>query len=261
MKKKIPLAALMLCCSVQAEEITSSGGIDFYAGVAFVGSWTSSDFKMDYTIDKYNFRDTKPWANHKENSIGRVGMGLTAGIKKRFENDWFIGGELNYIMSKAKHHHNFLESDDIEFKGIENTDRVISYAEIRHGDEWALSLKFGKNYKSYDVYGIFGTTTKQVEIKYGLDGTNIWVVGEPFEINPKKRVWGAVFGLGGSKKINDRISCFLEYRYKVYNSAKKSVDCRDLTEEAFNGIHDTSERNFKVKSDKHELSLGVVFHV
>lgn len=259
--KKIVLIALVSCLSVQAEETTSSNGMEFYAGASAVGSWTSSDFKMDYEINTDYFPGTQPWAKHKENSIGRVGAGFVAGIKKKFGNTWFVGGELNYTLSRAKHHHDFVTSEDQESSG--GSGYVISRANIKHGDEWALSLKFGKDWNSYDVYGILGVTTKNIEIGYSIDADGDWVNhGDGFDISKKKRAWGAVFGLGGSKKINNRISCSLEYRYKMYNSAKKSVDCRALAEKAFGGIeHDTSDRNFKVKSDKHELSLGVTFNI
>ena len=262
--KKIVLIALVSCLSVQAEEIASSNGLKFYAGASAVGSWTSSDFKMDYEVDKDNFPNAQPWAKHKENSIGRVGAGFAAGIKKKFGNTWFVGGELGYTLSRAKHHHDFLVGEDIEIDnhgGHEND--VISRVNIRHGDEWALSLKLGKDCCSYDVYGILGVTTKNIEIEYSVDADTYWVTRDDgFDVSKKKRAWGAVFGLGGSKKITNKISCSLEYRYKMYNSAKKSVDCRALAEKAFgNGVHDTSDRNFKVKSDKHELSLGVTFNI
>lgn len=261
--KKIVLVALISCLSVQAEEVASSSGVKFYAGASVVGSWTSSDFKMDYEINKDNFPGTEPWAKHKESSIARVGAGFAAGIKKKFENDWFVGGELNYTLSRAKHHHDFVKSEDLEEANTGNENDIISRINVRHGDELGLSLKFGKDCQTYDVYGILGVTTKNVEIEYSLDEDGNWVIhGDGFDISKKKRAWGAVFGVGGSKKINERISCSFEYRYKIYNSAKKSVDCRALAEKAFGGAqHDTSDRNFKVKSDKHELSLGVTFNI
>lgn len=261
--KKIVLIALVSCLSVQAEENASSNGLKFYAGASAVGSWTSSDFKMDYEVNKVDFPNAEPYAKHKENSIGRVGAGFAAGIKKKFSNNWFVGGELGYTLSRAKHHHDFLVGEDIEIDNLNGHENdVISRVNIRHGDEWALSLKFGKDCCSYDVYGILGVTTKNIEIEYSLDANTYWVNRDNgFDVPEKKRAWGAVFGLGGSKKINNRISCSLEYRYKMYNSAKKSVDCRALAEKAFEEPHDTSDRNFKVKSDKHELSLGVTFNI
>ena len=262
--KKIVLIALVSCLSVQAEEVASSNGLKFYAGASAVGSWTSSDFKMDYEVNKVDFSNAEPYAKHKENSIGRVGAGFAAGIKKKFSNNWFVGGELGYTLSRAKHHHDFVGTEDVEtdqvFRNHEND--VISRVNVRHGDEWGLSLKFGKDCCSYNVYGILGVTTKNIEIEYSVDADTHWVNRDDgFDVSEKKRAWGAVFGLGGSKKINNRISCSLEYRYKVYNSAKKSVDCRAEAEKAFVYPHDTSDRNFKVKSDKHELSLGVTFNI
>ena len=86
-----------------------------------------------------------------------------------------------------------------------------------------------------------------------------------FDVSEKERVWGAVFGLGGSKKINDRISLSLEYRYKTYGSAKRDVDCKTASVNAFpptqGATHDTSDRHFKVKSDKHEVSLGITVNI
>ena len=219
---------------------------------------------MDYEVNKVDFSNAEPYAKHKENSIGRVGAGFAAGIKKKFSNNWFVGGELGYTLSRAKHHHDFVGTEDVEtdqvFRNHEND--VISRVNVRHGDEWGLSLKFGKDCCSYNVYGILGVTTKNIEIEYSVDADTHWVNRDDgFDVSEKKRAWGAVFGLGGSKKINNRISCSLEYRYKVYNSAKKSVDCRAEAEKAFVYPHDTSDRNFKVKSDKHELSLGVTFNI
>lgn len=259
--KKIALVASILCCSVQAEEIASFGGVNFYVGGAVVGSLINSDFKMDYAVDSYSALSiANPGINQKENSIGRIGMELLAGVKKIFSNNWVFGGEFNYVFSRTKYSRNLREIDDREIDDIESGNDNISYINVRHGDEIALSLKLGKEFNGHKVYGILGATTKQVEIKYGLDGTNIWVGGEPFEVNPKKRVWGAVFGLGGSRKLSNKISYFLEYKYKLYNSAKKNIDCRALTSEAFRIDHDASDRNFKVKSDKHELSFGITFN-
>lgn len=262
--KKIVLIALVSCLSVQAEENASSNGLKFYAGASAVGSWTCSDFKMDYEVNKVDFPNAEPYAKHKENSIGRVGAGFAAGIKKKFSNNWFVGGELGYTLSRAKHHHDFLGSEDVESQDDLDiyANDIISRVNVRHGDEWTLSLKFGKDFHSYDVYGILGVTTKNIEIEYSVDADTHWVDRDDgFDVSKKKRAWGAVFGLGGSRKINDRISCSLEYRYKMYNSAKKSVDCRALAEKAFLVEHDISDRNFKVKSDKHELSLGVTFSI
>ena len=79
--------------------------------------------------------------------------------------------------------------------------------------------------------------------------------------NHDKRVWGMVFGLGASRKINDTVSCSIEYKYKTYNSATKSVDWRKETADFFGRDHDTSDRDFKVKSDRHELSVGFTLNV
>lgn len=261
--KKVLLIALVACSSVQAEQVASSNSVNFYAGASVAGSWTSSDFNMDYEVNKDNSPTAKPWAKHKESSIGRVGAGFHAGIKKKFNNNLFVAGEFGYTLSRAKHHHDFTYAEDyeLEIQGVD-PDNKVSYINVKHGDELSLALKFGRDCKSFDVYGIVGVTTKDVNIEYAFDKDGAWgTPNDEFDVSTKKRAWGAVFGLGGSKKITDKISCSLEYKYKLYNSAKKDVDCKAATEEAFGSPHDKSDRHFKVKSDKHEISLGITFNI
>lgn len=268
--KKVLLIALVACSSVQAEQVASSNSVNFYAGASVAGSWTSSDFNMDYEpVD--NLKDiVKPYANHKESSIGRVGAGFHAGIKKKFKNNWFIAGEFGYTLSRAKHHHDFTyfedQEDDIGTVDVDKRSQTVSKTNIKHGDELSLALKFGKDCNSFDVYGILGVTTRNVEIGYSVEADTDWTSRDTdFDVSKKERAWGAVFGLGGSKKITDRISCSLEYKYKLYNSAKKDVDCRAESRKAFSPTsgnpHDISDRHFKVKSDKHEISLGITFNI
>jgi len=262
--KKVLMVAFVSGLSAQVE--ADSSGVNFYAGVSAVGSWTSSDFKMDYEVNKSGtFANAVPHAYHKDNSIGRVGAGFAVGVKKKFENGFFVGGEFDYTLSRAKHHLGFTYEEDYESptSGAQPGD-TVSYINVKHGDELALAFKFGKDCKSCDFYGIVGVTTKNVDIEYAFDEDGIW--GTPdddeFDVSTKERAWGAVFGLGGSKKINDRISLSLEYRYKLYGSAKDDVDCKAKSCTAFNGTdHDTSDRHFKVKSDKHEVSLGITVNI
>lgn len=261
--KKVLLIALVACSSVQAEQVASSNSVNFYAGASVAGSWTSSDFNMDYEVDPNGaYNDAKTHVTNKDNSIGRVGAGFHAGIKKKFKNNWFIAGEFGYTLSRAKHHHDFTYAEDYESANQgADLDDMVSYINVKHGDELALALKFGKDCNSFDIYGIVGVTTKDVNIEYAFDKNGIWgTPDDEFDVSTKERAWGAVLGLGGSKKINDRISCSLEYKYKLYNSAKKDVDCRTKVEQVFVG-HDTSDRHFKVKSDKHEISLGITFNI
>ena len=96
-----------------------------------------------------------------------------------------------------------------------------------------------------------------------MDANHPNIVGGKADLktNHDKRVWGMVFGLGASRKINDTISCSLEYKYKTYNSATKSVCWKEETRAFFGNAHDTSNRDFKVKSDSHELSFGFTVNV
>jgi len=143
--KKILLIALVSGLSAQVE--ADSNGVNFYAGISAVGSWTSSDFKMDYDIsDTFSKIKAKPWAYHKDSSIGKVGAGFAVGLKKKFENNFFVGGEFDYTLSRAKHHHDFTyledREDDITQVGHEDVNGIVSKINVKHGDELALALKF-----------------------------------------------------------------------------------------------------------------------
>lgn len=251
--KKVAVVALCACFSVQAEASVSA-----YLRAAAVGLLTNSDFGMHYSIDRGQYPDIgNTSANNKKHSIGNVGGEFALGIRKKFEDDWFLGGELNYSFKKAKHKRDLTPLEDEEGEANGRAGRV-SYINIKHENEYGFSFRFGKYFNGYDVYGICGATAKSVDVAYSLDGNQPGINAPTNDITTTydKRVWGMVFGLGASRKINNVISCSLEYKYKTYNSASKSVDWRRKTETFFGKPHDTSDRDFKVKSDSHELALG-----
>ncbi len=153
--KRVLLVGLVSCLVAQAEAFSNK--VNFYAGASVVGSWTSSDFHMDYEINDDNpgFPQAKPWANHKENSIGKVGAGFAVGVKKKFENNLFVGGEFGYTLSRAKHHHDFTYLEDLEDDTHQVTDKLdntVSQINVKHGDELSLALKFGKSHCSCVIY-------------------------------------------------------------------------------------------------------------
>ena len=51
----------------------------------------------------------------------------------------------------------------------------------------SLALKFGKDCNSFDVYGIVGVTTKNVDIEYSVEAdgitVNIWMYGKIAKIS------------------------------------------------------------------------------
>ena len=115
---------------------------------------------------------------------------------------------------------------------------------------------------SHDVYGICGITSKRVEFKYGLnhDYTGVPATAD-LVTDSKKRMWGLVFGLGASRRINKNLSCSLEYRYKIYNASTETVNWIDATKIFFGKDYDITPRKFKIKSDNHELSIGFILNV
>lgn len=253
---KVAVVALCACFSVQAEASVSA-----YLRAAAVGALTNSDFDMSYSVDTNKFASANPSANNNKHSIGNVGGEFALGFRTKFKNDWFLGGEVNYCLKKVKHNHDFTEIEDNEGITIIDTEKM-SNIELKYQHEYGFSFRFGKYFNGYDVYGICGATTKNVDINYSLNGKHSGITPKnDLTFNSSKRIYGMVFGLGASRKVNDNFSCSMEYKYKVYNSATKSIDWRKETKAFFGQDHDTSDRNFKVKSDSHELSLGFVLSV
>lgn len=259
MRKIILMSAVLACSSLQAD--IESKPLAFYAGAGLVGSSTSSDFSMDYQVNGDHFPDARPYANHKEKHMGRIGGEVFVGVKSKCKKGWFWAAELSYGFTKNNHKHAFSELEDAEMDYAEEDPNPISNIDVKHGNEIGLVGKVGASVDVCNVYGILGVTTKEVEMKYWTNAHTD--VRTPFETNPKKRVYGAVFGLGVSKNVHNNVSCALEYKYKLYKNAKKDVDLRVPTSVAFvqNPPHDLSDRHFKVKSDKHEVSLKVAVNI
>ncbi len=258
--KKVVIAVLCVGFSVQAD-----ASIGAYLRAAASGTLTNSDFDMNYKVNKDNttgFPDANPFANNKGHSICNVGARVAVGITTRLDNDWFFGGEFNWLLNRANHDHDFTEAEDGETNLVGGALGRISYIDIKHKDEIGFSLRFGKSLISHDIYGICGVTTKQTETKYSLD-SNHSNIRQDLVANFKKRLWGLVFGIGTSRKINENLSCSLEYRYKIFNSSTKDIDWRAERAAFGDGTkeHDTSARHFKVKSDNHELSFGFTLNV
>ena len=258
MKRIIVLTIFLSHCFLQASE----NSVKPYGGIGLANSLGNSDFNMNYEVNKTDFPDCEPQVSHKRNKRYNLGTELFAGVKYNASNNWFCSGELSYSPDRLRHRHNFTQAEDAEKNKDDADPKRISYINIKHQDELGLCSKLGKNLKICETYGIFGISSEKVKMKYALDKDHDSVEA-PLETNPKKRVYGAVIGVGASKKINNQVSCAVEYKYKAYNSARRKVDLKEQTKEAFGGVddHDTSDRNFKVHSRKHELSVRMSMNV
>lgn len=257
--KKIVMCAICVGFTVQAE-----ASIGAYLRAAATGAWTNSDFNVEGTARINNVDRDLSVIRHKEHSIRNIGARVAVGLQTKLDYDWFFGGEFNYFFDRAKHDHDFIDGVDGFDIGF-NNDKRISYVNIKHKDEFGFSFKFGKEFIGHDVYGICGVLSKRVEFKYALDHDFYKDATNPptadLITDSKKRMWGMVFGLGASRKINKNLSCSLEYRYKIYNSSTETVDWIDKTNDFSGGEYDTTPRKFKIKSDNHELSIGFTLNV
>jgi len=265
--KKVVIAVLCVGISTQA-----NASIGAYVRAAATGALTNSDFNVEGSVSvdgtKDNTRDLSV-IRHKNHAIRNIGVRVSAGIQTKLDYNWFFGGELNWFMDRTKHDHDFIDAVDNLNLGFDDDER-ISYVNIKAKDEFGFAFRFGKDLISHDIYGICGITSKRIEFKYGLDNTYPNTPAtEDLVTDCKKRMWGLVFGLGVSRKINRNLSCSLEYRYKIYNTSSETVNWIKETADFFGrdpndpskNIYDTTPRKFKIKSDNHELSIGFTLNV
>lgn len=265
MNKLISLSVFVVCFYMQAGNAVgiSSDSFKFHAGVGLDTSWTKSDFGMRFDVNHDNFPGTGGYASNKK-TINKIGGEFFAGLGYTFSTNWFITGEFNINIKHIKHKHDFKESEDVESDPYNNDDQRISYIDVNHSNELGLSARLGHHFNVCDLYGILGITTKQVNVTYSFDANHIDVRdGEDFSTNYKKRIYGIIIGAGAAKKVSKHISCALEYKCKLYGNANKDIDLRNETKTLFrlDEEHDTAPRNFRVKTDKHELSFRVVVNI
>lgn len=249
--KKILLSGLILG-SMISQVGASNLPVKLYGGAGLVGSFLGSKFKMNYSSNVA----ANPYAESRENHLGRVGGEIFLGVGSKDNNELFWSTEVSYNFSRADHEHDFYNDQNSDGETKNGGNGRISYIDVNHGFELGLSLRLGRKLNAYDVYGILGLTNKKVEFKYGLDSAHS-EVKVPIEINPSKRVTGVLVGVGVSKNFSHNISCGLEYKYKTYGNVKKDIDFRAESDAALSVGHDTSGRTFKDRSDKHEVALRV----
>jgi len=249
-----------------SENVAQSQNIGFYGGIGLNTSWTKSDFGMHLNVNQDYFPYAGGYAGAKK-TINKIGYNLFLGLDYNFNSNWFVAGEFDLNLNHAKHGHDFMDDEGIEIDPRQGDGKRISYVNVCHGNELGLSAKVGRHFDDCDLYGILGIATKQVGITYSFDDSNVNVYKD-FSTNFKKRIYSFVAGAGVSKKISKHISCAMEYKYKIYGNANKSVDLVEPTKEVLgpNGAggfleHDIGPRNFKVKTDKHEISLRFIIGV
>ncbi len=225
--KKVVITILCIGFSTQA-----NAEISGYLRAAATGALTNSDFNVEGSVSTDGTdKNTKDLSviRHKNHAIRNIGARVSVGVQTQLENNWFFGGELNWFMDRAKHDHDFVDDID-KLDLVTDHENRISYVNIKAKDELGFAFRFGKDFIGYDTYGICGIMSKRVEFKYGLNHTNKDAkVDEDLVTDFKKRMWGLVFGLGASRKINRSLSCSLEYRYKIYNSSSETVNWIDET--------------------------------
>ncbi len=245
--KKV-LVALVVLGSFITQAEASNLPVRVYGGAGLVGSILNSKVKMHYTRgDGVNVNTA-----HRENHLGRVSGEMFLGVGSKRNNKTFWATEVSYNFSRHDHEHDFYKSKDQINGNPDPGPGRISYIDAKHGSELGFSLKVGRKVDAYDVYGILGVTNKKVEFKYGLDSSHRDI---PYasEVNPSKRVTGLTFGIGAGKNLSEEaacgldVTCGLEYKYKIYGSVKKG----DVMP------HYGWDRNFKDRSDKHEISFRV----
>ena len=235
--------------------------VSCYGGLGVAASKLDSKFQMNYCHNQRFFMSSSN-LDHKKNNIRRIDGIAFLGIRANLDPRLFLATEINYNSSKAKHNQDFFSSDYCEVSDTCNLPGRTAYINIKHGNELSWVVKIGGTLNDYNIYSIAGTTTKNISLKYGIDEAHYHNL-KSLEFNSKKRVYGAVFGLGVSKPITEKIHCSMEYKYKLYKT-KMDVDWTNETRQVFSSagyLHDKSERQFKLNSNKHEIAIRAAINI
>lgn len=260
-KKVILIVMIFICTSFQVE--SQNKPVVCYGGLGLTASTTSSNFKMNYVPNWRCFMGTPYELNHNRPHIKNVSGEIFVGVKSGCSRGFFWAIEANYGFSRVRHTKDFLGTEYCEITDSCRRSGRNSYINIKHGNELGLEVKLGGSINGYNIYSIAGATTKKIKLNYGLDTAHRHVL-KPLEINSQKRVYGAIIGLGVSKNVTNKISCSLEYKYKIYGNANIDVDWKKATLPVFSNrgyLHDTTDRHFSVKSDRHEVSSKIAINI
>lgn len=237
----------------------SESATHLYGGIGLTASSVNSDFKMDYEVDEDDFLEAIPHVQHKGRSLKKIGVSIVGGIRADLSSNLFLATECNFSHGTTTHWRDFTQSEDVEFGnlGKEYDSQKISHINIKHKGEIGLFLKAGTIVQSYEFYGIWGVSTKRIEIEYELD-SNAQDIKQAYSDCFSRRIYAPVLGVGITKEITNNISGSFEYRYKMYNLAKGNL--AKVGDKVFEGDdvhHDRSLRHVEIDSNKHELSLSI----
>lgn len=271
MKKKILLCAVLLSGVLSAEAVSENSNSEnrvpnnrsfvFFGGVGLTESFARSTFEMSYDADQDSYPSLNSYAKRKKSCSGKLGGEIFVGVKSNNKQGWFWGTELSYSLNRFNYNKDLsYDEDQEEFPLTEYKDCKVSNIKVKYGNELGMYFKLGRSFNSWDIYGIFGGTTRKVNLNY-----SVYAVPSTdhnrLETNFSSRIYGVALGMGVNKSVTDRVDCSLEYKYKIYGNADKNVDLINESAKGFGVDHDASARNFKIKTNVHELALKVSVNI
>lgn len=273
MKKIIFFFMTAVVFSQTEAEETSEKLFNVYCGAGISENFTKSEYKMNFEVNDDNFPGGGGELKNDKN-LHKVGYNLFLGIEGGEKFYWAL--ETGANLSHAKHNKVFCGNESKE--GGSDTVNPVTNLNITHGNEYELVAKFGGNFHSWRGYGIAGIGVKKVGVRYDYypndafwnpDGSaerSEYGMYEDYPARESKTRCGFVIGAGIEKKVSDKFSVGLEYKYKAYKKLSFERDFRDIPEMKGWGAGaaerqgDLSPRKYKVSAGAHSIALRVSIH-
>jgi hypothetical protein len=236
-----------------------------YGGVLLGVNYSSSEYAMNFEVNKQVIPHAGGVVGHKKNNIPKLGYGVFVGLQGG--QDYYYALEVGVTLHHFKLGKIF---KDYESKEMGNYSRNLDATALKctYGNEYNVSLKFGKNIsgdtvKNMRVYGILGGCTRNVRLEYDYFYHPMYTTGRYWKFYPRnfrKQIYGIAIGLGAESKICDKCSLGIEYKHTFYSNINKNFDLQSagLIDGASRGDYDVSERNYKLKSDQNSISLRFI---
>ncbi|MDR2794746.1 MAG: outer membrane beta-barrel protein [Holosporaceae bacterium] len=236
-----------------AEENSCKTGI--YGGISLDGTLSSSEYKMDFSVDADNLSGCGGVVTHKNSNAAKFGGGVFLGCGGG--NNLYYAAEIGILFNNSAFKRTFSDNEALEIDVEDRNGNPNTFLKCSYGNEYQVSLKLGKIFtpkeaNEFKIYGILGMTKRKASVQYDYVESP---VSRPYSF--EKSIHAFAPGLGVELELRKHCSLGVEYKYKAYQNAKSTHDFVDSSD----GDFDTEPRKYSLKTGQHGLSLRLVFNM
>ncbi|MDR3179360.1 MAG: outer membrane beta-barrel protein [Holosporaceae bacterium] len=237
-----------------AEE--SSGKTGIYCGISLDGTWTSSEYQMNFTVNTANFEGCGGVVKYKEENATKFGGGIFLGCGGG--NDFYCAAEVGILFNNFALKKTFSEYEALEIDIKDREENPNTFLKCSYGNEYQAALKLGKVFtpdesREIKIYGILGVATRKASVQYDYAKS---ANSRPHSF--EKNIHSFVPGIGMEVKLQEHCSLGVEYKYKAYQDSKSTHNFVNPDDD---GDFDLEPRHYSLKTKQHNVSLRLIFNI